>query len=134
MHHLCSVVDNLIAKGLGPLGSLALWSIEGTAGYGFLSFLDGLFVRCFQETSLDETVLRVAIEKLLKPAALGGNMVEDAIKHEAEAKAQPLDVVPGADLWVDLGKVDDGEAAIGRRREKRKYTVLIVRRRKRLKT
>jgi hypothetical protein len=49
----------------------------------------------------------LSIEKLLKPAALGGNMVEDAIKHEAEAKAQALDVVPGADLRVDLGKVDD---------------------------
>jgi hypothetical protein len=43
-------------------------------------------------------------QKLLKPAALGRNVVEDAVKHEAEAKAQALDVVPGSHLRVDLGK------------------------------
>lgn len=45
--------------------------------------------------------------KLVKPAALGGSVVEDAIKHDAEAKAQALDVVPGADLRVDLREADD---------------------------
>ena len=63
----------------------------------------------------DEEVLvvGVAVQESLEPAALRGDVVEDAVEHQAEALAELLDVLPGPQVRIHLLEVDDREAAVG---------------------
>jgi len=58
-------------------------------------------------------IISTVVQELLEPAALGGDMVDDAVEHELVVGLELLDVLPGAELGVDRLEVDDRESPVG---------------------
>jgi hypothetical protein len=49
-------------------------------------------------------ILRITCQKLDKPAALGGDVVDDAVEHELVASFQRFDIAPQSEQRVNLSK------------------------------
>jgi hypothetical protein len=81
------------------------WAEDHTPLFG-LEFVLG------SEPDEEILILRITCQKLNKPAALGGDVVDDAVEHQLVASFQRFDIAPRSEQRVNRFKVDNRKAPV----------------------
>jgi hypothetical protein len=66
-------------------------------------------------------VLPIPLEEALKPFAAGGAVIQYQVRHDLEASADLLDLLPGSEIRIHLVIVDDRKAVVRRVGKKGEY-------------